>query len=295
MLSTYLIGLREGLEAALVVGILVAYLVRVGRRDRLGSVWLGIVIAVVVSLVFGMALSLVDESLGERAEQLFAGITSFVAVAFVTWMIFWMKGAARSIKGDLDSRMAQAVEVGAWAVGATAFIAVAREGLETTLFLWTTINSGEAAASGVGGALLGLATAVLLGYLIYRGALRLNLATFFRWTGVALIIVASGLVAYGIHEFQEAGLLPGEDILAFDVTAWLVPGSLLAALLKGLFNIDATMSVGEVVGWLLYLVPTLALYLRAPRRPARASASPTTSDTSDTSDPSVVPTATERV
>ena len=279
MLSTYLIGLREGLEAALVVGILVAYLVRVGRRDRLGSVWLGIGIAVAVSLLFGVVLNLVDESLGERAEQLFAGITSFVAVAFVTWMIFWMKGAARGIKGELDARMAQAVEVGAWAVGATAFIAVAREGLETALFLWTTINSGEAAASGIAGALLGLATAVLLGYLIYRGALRLNLATFFRWTGVALIVVASGLVAYGIHEFQEAGVLPGEDILAFDASAWLVPGSLLAVLLKGLLNIDATMSVGEVAGWLVYLVPTLALYLRAPSRAAAAPASTVASQT----------------
>lgn len=272
MLGNYLIGLREGLEAALVVGILVAYLVRTGRRDRLAPVWAGVGIAVLVSIGFGALLSFVDESLGERAEQIFAGVTSFIAVGFVTWMIFWMKGAARNIKGELHGRMESAVAVGAWAVGATAFIAVAREGLETALFLWSTINSGGQALTGIIGAALGLATAVVLGYLIYRGALRLNLATFFRWTGIALIVVAAGLVAYGIHEFQEAGLLAGEDNLAFDASSWLVPGTLLAALLKGLLNIDSTMSWGEVAGWVLYLVPTLFLYLRPSKsRPAQST------------------------
>ena len=265
MLGTYLIGLREGLEAALVVGILVAYLTRVGRRDRLSPVWIGVAIAVGVSLLFGALLALVDESLGERAEQLFAGTTSLIAVGLVTWMIFWMKSAARGIKGELDARMSTAVEVGAWAVGMTACIAVLREGLETTLFLWSTIRSGDQAASGLFGALLGLATAVLLGYLFYRGALRLNLATFFRWTSVALIVIAAGLVAYAIGEFQEAGVLPGADSIAFELS-WLPEGSLPAVLLKGLLNISTIMTVGQVVGWLIYLIATLTLYLRPAKK-----------------------------
>jgi len=273
MLSTYLIGLREGLEAALVVGILVAYLVRTGRRDRLAPVWIGVAIAIGISVLFGAGLSLVDEALGERAEQIFAGVTSFAAVVFVTWMIFWMKSAARNIKGELHGKLDSAVQIGAWAVAATAFIAVAREGLETALFLYSTIRSGDAAA-GLFGAFLGLATAVFLGWLIYRGALKLNLATFFRWTGIALIVVAAGLVAYGVHEFQEAGLLPGEDLLAFDISSVLVPGSIIATLLKGLLNIDATMSWGEVVAWFAYLVPTLIVFLKPSRPKSAAPAQP---------------------
>ena len=265
MVANYLIGLREGLEAALVVGILIAYLVRAQRRDRLAPVWIGIAIAVAISIGFGALLTVVADSMGAHAEQIFAGTMTFIAVGFVTWMIVWMRGAARTIKGHLDDRMGSAVEVGAWAVGATAFLAVAREGLETALFLWSSITARQDTAAGLIGATLGLATAVLLGYSIYRGALKLNLATFFRWTSIALIVIAAGLVAGAVHEFQEAGFLGGADTLAFDFTSWLNPDSMVAVLLGGLLNIEPAMTVGQVAAWLLYLVPTLLLYLRHPR------------------------------
>jgi len=268
VLTNYLIGLREGIEAALLVGILVAYLVRAGRRDRLAPVWIGIALAIAVSIAFGAVLTLIADSLGESAEKIFAGSTALLAVGFVTWMIFWMKGAARGLSADLKSKLGTAVEVGAWAVGATAFLAVAREGLETALFLWSSINSGSEALANLVGAILGLATAIALGYLIYKGSLRINLAAFFRWTSIALIVVAAGLVAFAVHEFQEVGLLGGGETLAFDVTSWLDPESLPALFLGGMFNIEPTMTVGQVLAWLLYLVPTLFLYLR----PAKAQA-----------------------
>jgi len=282
VLANYLIGLREGIEAALVVGILVAYLVRAGRRDRLTPVWIGIGIAIGVSITFGVILTLIADTLGPNAEKIFAGTAAMLAVGFVTWMIFWMKSAARGISSHLKSKMSTAVEVGAWAVGVTAFLAVVREGLETSLFLWSSINSGSAALANLVGAILGLATAVILGYLIYKGSLRINLATFFRWTSIALIVVAAGLVASAVHEFQEAGLLGGVDNIAFDVTSWLNPDSAIAMVLGGLFNIEPTMTVGQVVAWLLYLVPTLYLYLR-PAKPVPVAPSPIVQEPSRTS------------
>jgi high-affinity iron transporter len=272
MFANYLIGLREGLEASLVVGILVAYLVRTGHRDRLRVVWLGVAVAVGVSLAFGAVLTFGTQRMSFTAQEAFGGIMSLVAVGFVTWMVFWMKRAARNLKGELHGRVDDALAVGGVALGVVAFVAVAREGLETALFLWSAISStssGGSAWSAVLGALLGLATAVVLGWLIYRGALRLNLAVFFRWTGAALIVVAAGVLAYGVHDLQEAGILPGLDNLAFDVSSVIVPGTVVATLLKGFFNVSPAMTVLECVAWLGYLVPTMILYFR-PGSPAVA-------------------------
>lgn len=266
MFANYLIGLREGLEASLVVGILVAYLVRTGNRGRLRSVWLGVGIAIGVSLLFGAVLTFTSQRMSFTAQEAFGGFMSLIAVAFVTWMVFWMKRASRNLKGELHGRVEDALAVGGGALAVVAFIAVAREGLETALFLWSAIQStstGDDAWAAVLGAVLGLATAIVLGWLIYRGALRLNLATFFRWTGAGLIVVAAGVLAYGVHDLQEAGILPGLDNLAFDVTSVIVPGTVLATLLKGIFNISPAMTVLEVVAWFAYLVPTMVLYFRA--------------------------------
>ncbi len=267
MLQNYLIGLREGLEASLVVGILIAYLVRTGHREKVRWVWVGVVAAVGLSLGFGALLTFSSAHLPETAEPLFAGLMSLVAVAFVTAMVFWMKRAARDIKGELHGRLEQALDVGAWALAAVAFVAVAREGLETALFLWASISGSEETQPSFAGAALGLATAVLLGWLLYRGALRLNLATFFRWTGAALIVVAAGVLAYAVHDLQEAGALPGEDNLAFDISASVPEDSFLGTLVKGIFNIAPAMTVLSVIAWFAYLVPTMWLYLR----PARGS------------------------
>lgn len=276
MFANYLIGLREGLEASLVVGILVAYLVRTGNQARLRSVWLGVALAIGVSLAFGALLTFSSQRMTFQAQEAFGGFLSLIAVGFVTWMVFWMKKAARNLRGELHGRLDDALAVGGTALVVLAFISVAREGLETALFLWTAIqstSSDTSAWSSVLGAVLGLATAVVLGWLIYRGALRLNLAVFFRWTGAALIVVAAGVLAYGVHDLQEAGILPGLDNLAFDVTSVIVPGTILATLIKGIFNISPAMTVLEVVVYVAYLVPTMVLYFRG-SRPVTVPATP---------------------
>jgi high-affinity iron transporter len=281
MLANYLIGLREGLEASLVVGILIAYLVRTGNRHGVRSVWLGVGVAVAVSLAFGALLTFSSQRMSFQAQEAFGGLMSILAVGFVTWMVFWMKRASRNLRGELHGRLDDALAVGSIALVVVAFVAVAREGLETALFLWSAIQStsdGGSTSAAMLGALLGLATAVLLGWLIYRGALRLNLAVFFRWTGAALIVVAAGVLAYGVHDLQEAGLLPGLDNLAFDVSSTIVPGTVLATLIKGVFNLSPAMTVLEVVVWVGYLVPTMILYFRPARtaaaQPAASGGSP---------------------
>lgn len=275
MFANYLIGLREGLEAALVVSILVAYLVRTGRRDALVPVWLGVGLAVALSLAFGAALTFSSSTMSFQAQEAFGGIMSLIAVGFVTWMIFWMKRTARNIRGELHGRLDSALGVGPIAIATVAFIAVAREGLETSLFIWAAVESTGSGTTPILGATLGLATAVLLGWLFYRGALRLNLATFFTWTGAALVIVAAGVFAYAIHDLQEAGLLPGLNAIAFDVSGAIPPGSWYGTLLKGIFNVSPTPSWLEVVAWLGYAIPVLILFLRTPKqapKPAHAEA-----------------------
>lgn len=282
MFANYLIGLREGLEASLVVGILVAYLVRTGNQARLRSVWLGVGLAVGVSLAFGALLTFSSQRMTFEAQEAFGGFLSLIAVGFVTWMVFWMKKAARGLRGELHGRVDDALAVGGTALVVLAFIAVAREGLETALFLWTAIGSTSSeggAWSAVLGAVLGLVTAVVLGWLIYRGALRLDLGVFFRWTGAGLIVIAAGVLAYGVHDLQEAGILPGLDNVAFDVSSVIVPGTVIATLLKGIFNVSPSMTVLEVVAWFGYLIPTMMLYFR--------TSTPVTGSTSHADDPDV--------
>jgi len=274
VVANMVIGLREGLEAALVVGILVAYLVRTGNRAKLPSVWLGVGLAVVLSLTFGAVLTFSSREMAEQTEAIFAGTLSILAVGFVTWMIFWMRRTARHLAGELHGKLDRAVSAGGWAIVLVAFLAVAREGLETSLFIWAAVQSTGSGADPVVGAALGLTGAVVLGYLVYRGALKINLATFFTWTGAALIAIAAGVFAYAIHDLQEGGLLPGADTLAFDLTAQIPPESWYGSLLKGIFNISPAPSVLEVVAWLGYLVPVAYLYFRKPRAVTSPSAAP---------------------
>ncbi len=263
MFANYLIGLREGIEAALIVSILVAYLVKTGRREHLRWVWVGVAGAVILSVVFAVGLSVTSESMSERAGEIFAGVASVVAVVFVTWMVFWMKKAARGIKGELHDKLDEAVTLGVVAIGLVAFFAVVREGLETALFLWTTARATGEGAMAVLGGLLGLATAVVLGYLFYRGALRINLGAFFKWTGVILIIIAAGVLSYAVHEFQEAGLLPGDDAKAFDVSAAIPMDSWYGELMRGFVNWSSTPSWLQVLAWVSYVAVVMTLFLRA--------------------------------
>ncbi|TAK69491.1 MAG: FTR1 family protein [Actinomycetota bacterium] len=265
----FLIGLREGLEASLVVGILVAYLVRTGNRRKLPWVWAGIGLALVLSLSFGALLTFTSRSLTFEAQEAFGGVLSIIAVGFVTWMVFWMRRASRQLKGELQGQLAAALDAGAFALALVAFLAVGREGLETALFLWTNTQAAGT-SSGTGpiiGAILGLLVAVVLGWLIYRGALKLNLAVFFRWTGALLILIAAGVLSYGVHDLQEAGILPGLNSLAFDVSSAVPPSSWYGTLLKGIFNFSPATTWLELVAWVGYLVPVMVLYFR-PYRPA---------------------------
>ncbi len=271
MLANYLIGLREGMEAALVVGILVAYLVRSGRRQLLPQVWAGVGGAIAVSVGFGAVLTLGPSRLTDRAEETVAGVLSILAVALVTWMVFWMARAARYLKAGLHARLDGALAAGGWGVLVVAFLAVAREGLETALFLWAAAGAtGPTGATGspLLGASLGLATAVVLGWAVYRGAVSLDLGGFFRWTGLFLIAIAAGVLAYGVHELQEAGVLAWGTAAAFDVSGVISATTALGSLLKGLLDFTPTPTWGQVVAWVAYLVPTAVLYLRAVRMPA---------------------------
>ena len=276
MLANYLIGLREGLEAALVVGILVAYLVRTGHTDKLRMLWLGVASAIALSLAAGALLTFSSRSMSFKAQETFGGVMSILAVCFVTWMIFWMRRTARNLKGELQGKLDAALAMGGFALALTAFIAVAREGLETALFVWTAVEATGDSASPVLGAVLGLTTSVVLGYLLYRRAVHLNLATFFRYTGAGLVVVAAGVLAYGFHDLQEAGYLlaGGLDRILVDATGILPPSSWWGTLFKGLFSISAAPTRLEFGVWLAYLVPTMYLFLRPSDDPRTAAAGP---------------------
>ncbi|CAB4772494.1 unannotated protein [freshwater metagenome] len=273
MLSTFIIALREGLEAALIVGILVAYIVRTDRRHLLKALWGGVSVAIAASLALGGILSFTSAELSTRGEELFAGLTSFIAVALVTWMVFWMKRTARTLRDELHGKVDSAVMTGPISLALVAFFAVLREGLETALFIYTNFKTVGAASSATIGLILGLALAVALGYLIYNRSVKLNLSKFFTVTGVALIIVAAGVLSYGVHEFQELGWLPGADAYLWDVTPWIAKESILGSVLGGTIGFDTTTSIVQFIAWSIYLAAVLVPYLSkkgapAPRVPA---------------------------
>ncbi|BBC37002.1 uncharacterized protein SGFS_082960 [Streptomyces graminofaciens] len=262
MFANYLIGLREGLEASLVVCILIAYLVKTDRRDALRPIWIGIGVAVGLALGFGCVLEFGSQELTFEAQEMLGGSLSIIAVGLVTWMVFWMRRTARHLKSELHGRLDAALQMGTGALVATAFLAVGREGLETALFVWASVRASSDGTQGpLVGVLLGIATAIVLGWLFYRGALRINLAKFFTWTGGMLVVVAAGVLAYGFHDLQEADFLPGLTNKAFDVTGAIPPDSWYGTLLKGIFNFQPDPTVLQVTVWLLYLIPTLALFL----------------------------------
>jgi high-affinity iron transporter len=272
VLGNALIGLREGLEAGLVVSILVAFLVRTERRSELPKVWLGVGIAVVVSVGVTLALALAQQQLTFEAQETFGGILSIIAVGFVTWMIFWMRRAARSISAELRGKLEGALAMGPAAVVVMAALAVGREGLETALFFFTAAQAAGETAQPLIGFSLGIAAAIVLAYLIYRGAISLDLGRFFTVTGVLLIFVAAGILAYGMHDLQEAGIVPGLNTLAFDVSAAVPPDSWHGTLLKGIFNFSPQTTVAEAIVWVAYVAVVLPLFLRPQRRSTPAVA-----------------------
>ncbi|MEV5971083.1 iron uptake transporter permease EfeU [Streptomyces sp. NPDC051921] len=262
MFGNYLIGLREGLEASLVVCILIAYLVKTGRRDALRPIWIGIGVAVGLALAFGAGLEFGSQELTFEAQEALGGSLSILAVGLVTWMVFWMRRTARHLKAELHGKLDAALQMGTGALVATAFLAVGREGLETALFVWASVRaSSDGTYAPLVGVVLGLLTAVFLGWLFYQGALRINLAKFFTWTGGMLVVVAAGVLAYGVHDLQEARFLGGLENKAFDISGTIAPDGWLGTLLKGVFNFQPDPTVLQVTVWALYLIPTLAIFL----------------------------------
>lgn len=278
MLANFLIGLREGLEAALVVAILVAYLVRIEQRSLLGRLWAGVGLAIGLSLVAVAALQITGSALSDEAAEAFAGIMSLVAVGLITWMIFWMAANARALKAHLHGEVDQAIARSSWALALVAFFAVGREGLETALFLWTGMRSSGETVAPVIGAILGLATAIVLGFLIYAGAIRLNLSRLFFWTGVGLVVIAAGVLRYAVHELQEVNWLPGKDAYVLDLSGVIDPAGPVAGVIRAVFNVVPTMTLLELVAWAGYLLVVMILFVRKVRssgpRPAVAADAP---------------------
>jgi len=281
MLGNALIGLREGLEASLVVSILVAFLVRTNRRSELPRVWLGVAIAVLVSVGVTLTLTLTQQALTFEAQEALGGSLSIIAVGFVTWMIFWMRRNARTLSSDLRGKLDDAIRIGPVAVVVMSALAVGREGLETAVFFFAAAQAAGETTRPLIGFLLGIATSIALAYLLYRGAVKINLGKFFTVTGFFLIFVAAGILAYGIHDLQEAGILPGLTTLAFDVSAAIPPDSWYGTLLKGVLNFSPRTTVLEAVVWVGYVAVVLTLFLRPQRRTVATApaATPTTSGT----------------
>ncbi len=274
MLPTFVIGLREGLEASLIVGIVAAFLMRNGRTREMGALWTGVGLGVALCLSGGVALHIAERSLPQRSQERLETIVGLVAVAFVSWMVLWMRAHARELKGHLEASAAAALATGsAWALILMAFLAVLREGFETAVFLVAILQSSTNATSAMTGAVLGLVVAIAIGYGIYRGGVRIDMARFFRLTGIVLVLVAAGLLATAAHTAHEAGWLDSLQGPALDLQ-WLVhPGSVRAALITGMFGLQPRPTWAEVVAWLAYAVPFLAV-LAVPARPAGVNTSP---------------------
>ncbi|AYF98496.1 iron uptake transporter permease EfeU [Protaetiibacter intestinalis] len=280
MLANALIGLREGLEAGLVVGILIAYLRKLGRADLLPRLWIGISLAIAASLAVGAILTWGPYGLSFQAQELLGGGLSILAVALVTWMIFWMLRHARGLRGELehqlDETLARSATGSGWGLVLLGVVAVGREGIETALFVWASVKSTGEPVLGTIGAVAGILAAVVISYLIYRGFVRINLAVFFRWTGVFLILVAAGVLAYGVGDLQEAGLIPGWGQPAFSLAAVIPPTSWYATLLAGIFNFTPEPTWAQLIAWLAYIVVTSIVFLRLSRRaPLPRGATPT--------------------
>ncbi|UYQ78906.1 FTR1 family protein [Glutamicibacter sp. JL.03c] len=262
MIGNYLIGLREGLEAVLIVVLLVAYLNKSGRKHLLPRIWAGISCAVLVSLGFGALLTFGPKGLTFEAQEMIGGSLSIVAVGLVTWMIFWMASAAKTLGSDLKTRVDRVADSSTLGLVLVGAFAVGREGLETALFLWAAARATGETWQPLLGAFLGILTAIFLGTLLNRGVLKISLSKFFTITGALLVIVAGGVLAYGVHDLQEAGFLPGLHNLAFDVSHIIAPGGVMGTLLKGIFNFSPATTWLEAIVWVAYVLPVMFLYLR---------------------------------
>ncbi|MGE4324651.1 MAG: iron uptake transporter permease EfeU [Pseudodonghicola sp.] len=268
MLSPFLIMLREGLEAALIVGIIASYLFKTGRTAWMPAIWAGVFFAAAAALFVGAALQIVAADFPQKAQELFEAVIGFLAVAILTSMVFWMRRAARSIKSELHGQIetAFAGDATGWTLTGMAFLAVAREGLESVFFLLAIFQQSRSAAAPLG-ALLGLLVSVLIGWLIFRGGLQLNLRHFFRWTGVFILFAAAGILAGAVGNLHEAGIWNGLQTVAWDSSRSLPVSSVLGTVLSGMFGYSDAPTLGEVLVYGLYLLVALVLFLRPAAAP----------------------------
>ncbi|MCW2491988.1 MAG: high-affinity iron transporter [Pseudonocardiales bacterium] len=269
MLPTFVVMLREGVEATLIVGIVAAFLARQRATAALRKMWLGVTVATVLCVGVGVGLHVLSRELPQRQQEMLETVVGAIAIAMVTYMIVFMKRHARDLSGQLRNAAGSALASGSqFALVAMGFLAVLREGFESAVFLTALLNASADQAAGLTGALLGLALAMVIGYGIYRGGVRLNLAKFFRATGVVLVVVAAGLVMTALHTAHEAGWLLFGQTQALDLSGAVRPGSVQASLLTGVLGIQPKPVVIELIGWLAYLVPLLAyLFVPARQRP----------------------------
>lgn len=278
MIPTFVITLREGVEAALIVGIIAAFLVKEGRQDAMRQMWIGVGIAIVLCTAVGVGLDVIGQQLPQREQEAMETVIGLIAVSAVTYMIVWMRRHAREIKGTLEGEAASALATGsALALVGMAFLAVLREGFETSVFLLAAFQDSTDTTAAGAGAVLGLVAAVAIGLGLYRGGVRINLTRFFRFTGLVLVFVAAGLLASAMHTAHEAGWINSFQTQALDLT-WLVqPGTVSGSLLTGMLGLQPRPTQIEVAAYLLYAVP-MALYVLWPdrlrRRRESAAASP---------------------
>lgn len=273
-LPNLLIGLREGLEAGLVVSILLAAVRKSaprGVRRPSFPIWIGVLGAVTVAASFAAVLSYSTSVLSSVAQEAIGGSLSVIAVFLVTWMIFWMRRTASELSGEISERVQSAAKVGAGALAVTAFLSVGREGLETTLFLWTAVKASGETVAPLLGAAAGIGLAVLLCWLLYRGAVRMNLGVFFSRTAIALIVIAAGILAYGLGDLQDAGWLSGQNWVAFDVSGSAFAGSWWVSIITGVTELQTRMTFLQVVAWVVYLGVVVTLFVRAGRQAARVA------------------------
>lgn len=271
MISNFLIGLREGLEAALVVSILITYLVRTERRNNIKFVWIGVAAAITLSTLFGALLTYTRFSLLStyQSRELFGGVMSIIAVGLVTWMIIWMRDTGKRMSAELEGKLENAIQGGMLTIAIMAFVAVAREGLETTLFFFSAVQAAGSTLEPVVGFVLGILTASTIGYLLYRRAVKINIKRFFVVTGNFLILVAAGVLSYGIHDLQEAEALPGLNTLAFDVSSTISVESWFGTLAKGIFNFSPQTSWLEAIAWTSYTA--FAIWIFNFKKPKKVS------------------------
>jgi high-affinity iron transporter len=283
LLGSGLIGLREGLEAGIVVMVLVAFLVKAQRRDALKWVWLGVAAAIVMTVAVFLTIQLGAYTIKDLAAEAIAGIASLIAVAIVTSMVLWMKKAAAGISGELRADMARALKTGSLAVLMLAFLAVGREGVETALFM---VGYAEAETTWpLVGLVVGVLIAAGIAYGMYAGAVRINLSKFFSYTGAFLIVVAAGILSYGIGALQTVGWLPGLGSRAFDITSWFNWSSWYGEIIQGVFNITPTPTVLQLVAWLAYLAVVLTLFLRPTANAAQQKSGGTTTPAASAPEP----------